>query len=113
LENCFYLFSGKNISPQGDWTVISDTYVFNPTTHKRQVNSNGTDQEFKVMAGTAFPPCASSIIFASGSDGDLAVKEIGIKKRIVNLENQLLNGEDVGGILNLAKMELTGHLNND
>ncbi|MEZ4968221.1 MAG: sodium/solute symporter [Flavobacteriaceae bacterium] len=81
-------------------------------TQKWQVISNGKEQEFKVMAGTGFPLGASSIIFASGSDGDLALKEISIKKRIAQLESQLLNGNDVGEILNLAKMELIAHLNN-
>ena len=111
LENCFYLFSGREITAKGEWNVLFDAHVFNPTTHKWQVISNGKEQEFKVMAGTAFPLGASSIIFTSGSDGDLAMKEIGIKKRIEQLESQLFNGEDVDEILNLAKMELTDHLN--
>ena len=112
LENCFYLFSGRNISANGDWDVLFDAHVFNPTTNKWQVISNGKNQEFKVMAGTAFPLGASSIIFTSGSDGNLAIEEIGIKKKIEQLENQLANGEDVGEMIELARMELTDHLNN-
>lgn len=112
LENCFYLFSGRNINANGEWHVLFDAHVFNPTTNKWQVISSEKDQEFKVMAGTAFPLGASSIIFISGSDGNLAMKEEGIKKRIEQLESQLMKGEDIGEMLELAKMELTHHLNN-
>lgn len=112
LENCFYLFSGRNINAKGEWDVLYDAHVFNPTTNKWQVISHGEHREFKVMAGTAFPVGASSIMFTSGSDGKLAMKEIGIKKRIEQLEIQLGNGEDVGEMLDMARKELTDHLDN-
>ncbi|GBF18050.1 sodium/glucose cotransporter [Arenibacter sp. NBRC 103722] len=112
LENCFYLFSGRNIDPQGEWKVLADAHVYNPTIKKWQIISKGIDKEFKVMAGTAFPVGASSIIFPSGSDGNLAIEEIDIKKRIEHLESRLVNGEDVGEVLQLAKLKLTNHLNN-
>ena len=112
LDNCFYLFSGRNIDSQGGWKVLSDAHVFNPTTKKWQVISNIKNQEFTVMAGTAFPLGASSIIFTSGSDGTLAMKEISIKRRIEQLASRLVNGEDVGERLELARTELTEHLAN-
>ena len=111
LENCFYLFSGRNVDAKGDWDVLFDAHVFNPNTNTWEIISNGIGQNFKVMAGTAFPLGASSIIFTSGSDGILAKKEVDIKKRIEQLKGRLAAGEDVGQQLELAKMELTNHRN--
>lgn len=111
LENCFYLFSGRNIDAKGNWDVLFDAHVFNPTTNKWEIISDGIDQNFKVMAGTAFPVGASSLIFTSGSDGSLAQKEIKIKKRIAQLEGQLENGQDVSQTLELTNGQLSDHLN--
>lgn len=111
LENCFYLFSGRNIDSDGEWDVLFDAHVYNPSTKKWEVISNGKDQKFKVMAGTAFSVGGSSIIFTSGSDGKLAKKEIRLKKRVEKLEGQLKKGEDVSQMLELAKSELLNHLN--
>jgi SSS family transporter len=111
LENCFYLFSGRNIDTKGVWKGLSDAHVYNPTIKKWQVLSNEEGKGLKIMAGTAFPVGASTIIFSSGSDGNLAMKENDIKKRIEQLEGQLVNGEDVGDLLEVAKIDLTTHLN--
>ncbi|MEG3660148.1 hypothetical protein V5097_22245, partial [Arenibacter palladensis] len=111
LDNCFYLFSGRNIGPQGDWKVLGDAHVYNPSTKKWEIISDGADKEIKVMAGTAFPLGASTIIFPSGSDGNLAIEEMGIRKRIEHLESRLLSGDDVGTMLQLSKTKLTDLLN--
>jgi SSS family transporter len=111
LENCFYLFSGRNIDFKGRGDALFDAHVYNPSTNKWEVISNGMDRQFKVMAGTAFPVGASSIIFTSGSDGSLAKKEMEIKKKLSQLEVQLESGQDVNDLLELTNMELSNHLN--
>ncbi|HET8735054.1 MAG TPA: sodium/solute symporter, partial [Pricia sp.] len=111
LDNCFYLFSGRTIDSKGKWDILQDAHVYNPQTKKWSLVSDGKENKFNVMAGTAFPVGASTIIFTSGSDGVLAKEEMAIKKRIGKLEEERTKGNEVGPALESAKLELFDHLN--
>jgi len=71
VTDCFYLFSGMNILPGNQIQPLFDAHVFNPSTKKWTIISNGENEKFPVMSGTAFAVGASSIVFASGISGKM------------------------------------------
>ena len=75
IENCLYLFSGRVVHPDKDPEVLYDAHVYYPQTQRWEVISYGKQQEFPLMAGTAFSLGSNTIIFPSAADGNLMRKE--------------------------------------
>jgi len=69
VDNCFYMFSGRNYSPDDDVKILQDAFCFNPRLNKWTIISNDSLHLFPVMAGTAFSSGVNHIIFLGGSDG--------------------------------------------
>lgn len=69
VDNCFYMFSGRNYSPDDDVKILQDAYCFNPRLNKWTIISNDSLHLFPVMAGTCFAIGINHIIFLGGSDG--------------------------------------------
>ena len=111
LDNCFYLFSGRDVGPNDRWEVLYDAHSFNPVTNNWTVISQGKENGFPLMAGTAFSVGTSTIVFASGSDGDLARKEISLRNKIKELNASKAEGGEVDAQLLTANSELLDHLN--
>ncbi len=88
LHNCFYLFSGRNIQANKDPHILFDAHVYNPSINEWSVISTGEQSEFPVMAGTAFAVGASTIVFPSGANGQLMLKEIHLKKQLANFKDK-------------------------
>lgn len=80
--NCFYLFSGREVIPGQHPTILYDAYEYNPDLKTWTTLSRGEHQEFPVMAGTAFPLGASTIVFTSGADGTMMRKQQGLEDQI-------------------------------
>lgn len=112
LDNCFYLFSGRDIDKKGNWEILYDAHVYNPILNKWSVISKGGNKEFPFMAGTAFSLGANSIVFTSGAEGEMAKEEFKIKEKISQLEIDESNGEQVEQILKTTRLKLIKHLNN-
>src|SRR5690554_562525 len=83
--NCFYLFSGRNIQPGQDPVILYDAHVFNPRLNSWSVISDGAGEEFPVMAGTAFPLGAATIVFPSGANGEMMKKQLEIENQLTAL----------------------------
>lgn len=111
LDNCFYLFSGRDIDSKGKWDILQDAHLYNPSTKKWSIISDGKDEKFNVMAGTAFSLGASTIVFTSGADGKQVKKEFAIKEKIADLESKKGNGKDVNQALINENLKLLKHLN--
>ncbi|MFV0592221.1 MAG: sodium:solute symporter family transporter [Draconibacterium sp.] len=109
VNNCFYLFSGRNIQENGAVEILYDAYVYNPSRKQWSLISDGKNKEFPVMAGTAFPLGASTIAFPSGANGEMMQKQMDIEKHIANLkvpdENETHTNE-----LEAAQQQLISHL---
>ena len=110
--NCFYLFSGRNIKSNGEIEMLYDAHVYNPSLKKWLVVSEGNNQEFPFMAGTAFPVGASTIVFASGANGALMQKQTGIEKQIKELRSIENRDQNIQNELEKFQNDLTGHLQN-
>ncbi len=108
VTNCFYLFSGRNVKGSGDVEILYDAHVYNPSLKKWTVISEGKNCEFPVMAGTAFPVGASTIVFASGANGDLMKKQMCIEEQIAQLQGM----ENKDQELIEKQKELLNHLEN-
>ncbi|PHN05925.1 sodium:solute symporter family transporter [Flavilitoribacter nigricans] len=80
VQNCFYLFSGRNVQPDQAVEILQDGYVYNPLL--KTWEQIGTATTFPVMAGTAFPVGTSGIAFSSGADGQLMLRENELKKEV-------------------------------
>jgi SSS family transporter len=112
VTNCFYLFSGRNIKGNGDVEILYDAHVYNPSLKQWAIISEGENQEFPVMAGTAFPVGASTIVFASGANGELMKKQMAIEKRIAELQAIPDKNEMAKAELEKVQNELLNHLEN-
>ncbi len=112
LTNCFYLFSGRSIRQDKNPEILYDAHVYNPSTKQWSVINNGEEEAFPFMAGTAFPLGASSIIFSSGANGEMMMKQVAIENRISELSRLQIIGDDEERELNLLKKELIDQLNN-
>ena len=75
LSDCFYLFSGRDIQNVLKPEILYDAHVYDPSLNIWKVISDGKEQKFPVMAGTAFPVGASTIAFASGANGEMMTKQ--------------------------------------
>lgn len=74
-----FLFSGRTVGQDKTVTVFTDGMVFDPVLNKwSNIQPSGTS-DFPVMAGTAFPLGASSIVFLGGASGDLLLQEQQLK----------------------------------
>lgn len=69
MDNCFYLFSGRDYNGDEPWTVHDDGYRYNP----RLNEWCKLDNHFPVMAGTAAAFGANHILFFGGRAADPAV----------------------------------------
>ncbi|MCY1722930.1 sodium/solute symporter [Prolixibacteraceae bacterium Z1-6] len=107
VADCFYLFSGRNIKSNGEVDILYDAHVYDPSLQKWEVISDGNNQKFPVMAGTAFSIGASTIVFASGADGELMKKQMRIEKRISQLQENKDTDE-----LKTYQNQLLNHLQN-
>lgn len=106
--NCFYIFSGRNIQVGQDPEILYDAHVFNPFLDQWSVISEGKYKEFPVMAGTAFPLGASTIIFPSGASGELMKSQLAIENQITSEKNNKNNNT----VLDSLQTVLLHHLNN-
>ena len=104
VHNCFYLFSGRNVQPGKEVEILKDGYVYNPSLNTWQ--QIGTTDAFPLMAGTAFPLGTAGIVFTSGADGNLMLKENQLRKNI-----EILSGQSDPGALAKAQADLLTHLN--
>jgi len=107
--NSFYLFSGRNIKKGKDSEVLYDAFMYNPLLKKWSLISDGANQDFSFMAGTAFPVGASTIIFTSGDDGNLMKKQQNIETRIA--QYKIPENEDDNELRQLEN-NFFNHLNN-
>jgi solute:Na+ symporter, SSS family len=106
--NCFYLFSGRNIQPDQDPEILYDAYVFNPFLNQWSIISEGKQKEFPVMAGTAFPVGAATIIFPSGANGEMMKKQLEMENQLAILSKAETNKTELDSLQNV----LLNHLNN-
>ena len=63
LDNCFYVFGGRDFSGDSPWTVLTDAWAYNPRLHSWKLVKG----EFPVMAGSAIPMGTNHILFAGGA----------------------------------------------
>lgn len=63
LDNCFYLFGGREYTPGSDWTVHSDAFCYNP----RLGEWSAVRGSFDVMAGLAIPSGTNHIMLLGGA----------------------------------------------
>ncbi len=110
ITNCFYLFSGREIMQGKDPKVLYDAHVYDPILKKWDIISDGKNKEFPMMAGTAFPLGATTIVFFSGADGEMMKKQLDIEKQIG--EKQEFESDEPERDLQLLKDSLLNHLNN-
>lgn len=66
MDNCFYLFSGRNFRGNGPWEVLRDGWAWNP----RLGTWKPVKGDFPVMAGCAVPFGTNHILFAGGRSED-------------------------------------------
>ena len=112
VTNCFYLFSGRNVKNSGEIEILYDAHVYDPVLKQWSVISDGKNQKFPFMAGTAFPMGASTIVFASGANGELMKKQIHIEKNIAELQAIRDKNEDTQSELEKTQEKLLNHLEN-
>ena len=71
LDNCFYLFSGRNYRGDSPWQVLDDGWAWNP----RLGEWKTVKGEFPVMAGCAVPFGTNHILFAGGRSENPAIPD--------------------------------------
>ncbi|MBR0532122.1 MAG: sodium:solute symporter, partial [Bacteroidales bacterium] len=71
LDNCFYLFSGRNYEGDSPWEVLRDGWAWNP----RLGEWKPVKGEFPVMAGSAVPFGTNHIVLAGGRSEDPSVPD--------------------------------------
>jgi solute:Na+ symporter, SSS family len=107
--NCFYLFSGRKLQPGKNPEVLYDAHVYDPFLKKWSIISDGDNQNFPVMAGTAFSVGAATIVFSSGADGEMMKKQLELENQIAEHE---ITGNIPGNVVSQLKSNLLNHLNN-
>lgn len=105
--NCFYLFSGRNVQPGNNPEILFDAHVFNPILNQWSIISEGKRKEFPVMAGTAFPVGAATIIFPSGANGEMMKKQLEIENQITIAKKN----DENDSVLDSLQVVLLHHLN--
>ena len=68
MDNCFYLFSGRDYDGDAPWTIHRDAYRYNP----RLGTWTALEGDFPVMAGTAASFGTNHILFFGGKSHDEA-----------------------------------------
>lgn len=71
MDNCFYLFSGRDYDGDAPWTIHRDAYRYNP----RLRTWTALEGDFPVMAGTAAPFGTNHILFFGGKSHDETVSD--------------------------------------
>ncbi|MBR1927154.1 MAG: sodium/solute symporter [Bacteroidales bacterium] len=71
LDNCFYMFSGRNYRGDSPWEVLRDGWAWNP----RLGEWKPVGGEFPVMAGCAVPYGTNHILFVGGRSEDPSVPD--------------------------------------
>ena len=71
MDNCFYLFSGRDFQGDGPWTVLRDGWAWNPRLNEWKAVKG----EFPVMAGCGAAFGTNHILFAGGRSEDPAVPD--------------------------------------
>ena len=71
LDNCFYLFSGRNYEGDSPWEVLRDGWAWNP----RLGEWKPVKGEFPVMAGSAVPFGTNHIVLAGGRSEDPSIPD--------------------------------------
>ena len=71
LDNCFYLFSGRNYEGDSPWEVLCDGWAWNP----RLGEWKPVKGEFPVMAGSAVPFGTNHIVLAGGRSEDPSIPD--------------------------------------
>lgn len=101
MDNCLYLFSGRDISPDKSSKVLKDVYSYNPKSEEWiSLGSIFTEQgnPRSVQAGTAVPSGANHILVFGGDEGELFLRlealEI-IPKDLIQLEDSLKTKMDL------------------
>jgi len=93
LNNCFYLFSGRNVQEGQKTEYLSDSYYFNPTTQKWKA-LNATPKQQCLMGATAVAQGASHLFIFGGDNAMMAKEQDAIQKKI-NVEQQaILNSKE-------------------
>jgi len=62
IDNCLYVFSGRNFEGNGPWDVLADCWKYNP----RLDSWHSVEGEFPVMAGCAVPYGTNHILLLGG-----------------------------------------------
>ncbi|WP_423127784.1 sodium:solute symporter family transporter [Gaoshiqia sp. Z1-71] len=104
---CIYLFSGRHVDESKEITVLKDGMFYDPVINGWTSIGDEAQQEFPVMAATAFPLGAGSIVFPGGDPGELLLKEQQFKRQLNHAINEG-NTEAVSRI----QAELVSHLEN-
>lgn len=71
MDNCFYLFSGRDYDGDAPWTVHRDGYRYNP----RLGTWTALEGDFPVMAGTAASFGTNHILFLGGKSHDAGTSD--------------------------------------
>lgn len=71
MDNCFYLFSGRDYDGDAPWTIHRDGYRYNP----RLDAWTALEGDFPVMAGTAAAFGTNHILFFGGKSHDEATSD--------------------------------------
>ena len=88
INNCFYMFSGRNFSPNRDVEILYDAHCYDPSNDKWEIISDGAKAKFPFMAGTAVASGSNHIVFFGGDSGDSLIKEMNLKKKLNELKYQ-------------------------
>lgn len=88
VNDCFYMFSGRNFSPNRDVEILYDAYCYDPSNDKWEIISDGAITKFPFMAGTAVASGSNNIVFFGGDSGDSLIKEMNLKKKLNELKYQ-------------------------
>ena len=89
VEDCFYLFSGRNFSHDNKIEVLYDAHCYNPSNNKWSILSDGISTKFPVMAGTAVASGTNHILFFGGATGKAMNEEFELKRTLALLKEDL------------------------
>jgi len=82
VQDCIFLFSGRNYQKEKGVSVFNDGMAYNPLTQKWKAIDSPGPAGFTVMAGTALPVGSNSIVFFGGAPGELLLQEQELRKKL-------------------------------